>query len=65
MGTSLTWSEAKDRLLQMGWGAKEAADAAGLLEAIESFNYSGIALDSDNRDDLMKRTRRAVRKLTK
>ncbi|MGD8703292.1 MAG: BatD family protein [Desulfosarcina sp.] len=65
MGTSLTWSEAKDRLLQMGWGAKEAADAAGLLEAIESFNYSGIALDSDNRADLLKRTRQAVRKLTK
>ncbi len=65
MGTSLTWSEAKAQLRQLGWDAHDAADTAHLLETIESFNYSGEALDSIKRTDLMARTRQSVRRLTR
>ncbi len=53
MGTSLTWSEASDRLLEIGWNADDATATARLLEAIESFNYSGGNLDMQKRADLL------------
>jgi len=65
MGTSLTWSEASDRLLQIGWNADDASATARLLETIESFNYSGGKLDTPKRADLLERTRQAVRRLTR
>lgn len=64
-GTSLTWSEASDQLLEIGWSADDAAAAAQLLEEIESFNYSGGRLDDEKRADLLDRTRQAVRRLTR
>jgi hypothetical protein len=64
-GTSLTWSEASDQLLEIGWSADDAAAAAQLLEEIESFNYSGGRLDDQKRADLLDRTRQAVRRLTR
>jgi len=65
MGTSLTWSEAQQQLLSLGWHAKEADDAAQLLETVESFNYSGQALDQPKRADLLDRTRKTVRRLSR
>jgi hypothetical protein len=65
MGASLTWSEASDQLLAIGWNADDAAATAQLLEAIESFNYSGGSLDMQKRVDLLERTRQAVRRLTR
>lgn len=65
VGTSLTWSEAQRRLLALGWDEKEAAAAAQLLEAVESFNYSGQALDQAKRADLLDRTRKTVRRLSR
>jgi hypothetical protein len=65
MGTSLTWSEASHQLLEIGWNADDATAAARLLEAIESFNYSGGNLDLQKRADLLERTRQAVRRLTR
>jgi hypothetical protein len=41
MGTSLTWSEANDQLLEIGWSADDAAAAARLLEEIESLQLLG------------------------
>ncbi|BBO76874.1 hypothetical protein DSCW_42910 [Desulfosarcina widdelii] len=63
MGTSLTWSEARSRLLEIGWDAESADAAARLLEEIESFNYSGGILDADKRADLLDRTRQTIRRL--
>ncbi|MBR9986831.1 MAG: protein BatD [Desulfosarcina sp.] len=65
MGTSLTWSEASERLLEIGWGADDATATARLLETIESFNYSGGKLDTQKREDLLEQTRQAVRRLTR
>ncbi len=65
MGTSLTWSEARSRLLAVGWDAEAADDAARLLEEIESFNYSGQTLDTDKRADLLDRCRQTVRRLAR
>ena len=65
MGTSLTWSEASDQLLEIGWKVDDATATARLLEAIESFNYSGAHLDMQKRADLLERTRQAVRRLTR
>jgi len=65
MGTSLTWSEASDQLLKIGWNAADATTAARLLEEIESFNYSGDKLNEEKRADLMGRTRQAVRRLAR
>jgi hypothetical protein len=65
VGASLTWSEASDRLLAIGWNADDATAAARLLETIESFNYSGGRLDRQKRTDLLERTRQAVKRLTR
>ncbi|MCB2147191.1 MAG: BatD family protein [Deltaproteobacteria bacterium] len=65
LGTSLTWSEASDQLLEIGWNRDDAAATARLLEEIESFNYSGGRLDEEKRADLLDRTRQAVRRLTR
>ncbi len=65
VGTSLTWSEANHRLIEIGWDAHDATATARLLEAIESFNYSGGNLDTQKRADLLDRTRQAVRRLTR
>ena len=65
IGTSLTWSEAQHQLLQLGWDEKEAAAAAQLLETVESFNYSGQALDRAKRAELLDGTRRTVRRLSR
>jgi len=65
IGNSLTWSEASDQLLKIGWNAADATAAARLLEEIESFNYSGDRLNEEKRADLMGRTRQAVRRLTR
>ena len=65
LGTSLTWSEANDQLLEIGWNKDDAAATAGLLEEIESFNYSGSRLNEENRADLLGRTRQAVRRLAR
>ena len=64
-GTSLTWSETSDQLLEIGWSADDATAAARLLEEIESFNYSGGRLDEEKRADLLDQTRRTVRRLTR
>ncbi len=64
-GTSLTWSEASDQLLEIGWSADDAAAAARLLEQIESCNYSGGRLDKDKRANLLARTRQAIRRLAR
>ena len=63
LGTSLTWSEANDQLLEIGWNGDDAAATARLLEEIESFNYSGGRLDEEKRAGLLDRTRQAVRRL--
>jgi len=63
MGASLTWSEARSGLLEIGWDTEAADTAARLLEEIESFNYSGQALDADKRADLLDRSRQTVRRL--
>jgi hypothetical protein len=63
IATSLTWSEAKARLVAIGWDENDAAAIAGLLEEIESFNYSGGSLNREKRTDLLDRTRQAVRRL--
>ena len=65
MGTSLTWSEAETRLVDIGWDVEAAASAARLLEAIESFNYSGGMLDDEKRLDLLNRTQTVVRRLVR
>jgi hypothetical protein len=65
MGTSLTWSEAQSHLQQLGWEERRVADTAHLLETIESFNYSGQALDNTQRTGLLDRTRQTVRRLTR
>ena len=65
MGTSLTWSEAKSHLMDIGWDDEAAEAAARLLEEIESFNYSGGTLDAEKRTDLLDRSRRTVRRLIK
>ncbi|BBO69913.1 hypothetical protein DSCA_38430 [Desulfosarcina alkanivorans] len=65
MGTSLTWSEARHQLTDIGWDDDEAAATAGLLETIESLNYSGSPLDGNKRTELLDRTRQAVRRLTR
>jgi hypothetical protein len=65
MGTSLTWSEARSHLMEIGWDADAADAAAQLLEEIESFNYSGQALDADKRADLLDRSRQTVRRLAR
>lgn len=64
-GTSLTWTEAKDHLLSSGWDADDAAAAARLLEAIESFNYSGGKLNDAKRAELLDQTRQTVRRLAR
>jgi hypothetical protein len=63
MGSSLTWSEARSRLIDLGWDEDSADAAARLLEKIESFNYSGGNLDADKRADLLDQTRQVVRRL--
>ena len=63
IGTSLTWSEAKSHLLEIGWESKAADAAARLLEEIESFNYSRQTLDAKKRADLLDRSRQTVRRL--
>jgi hypothetical protein len=65
MGASLTWSEASDHLLDIGWNTDDAAATARLLEEIESFNYSGGKLNQEKRGDLLGRTRQAVRRLVR
>jgi hypothetical protein len=65
MGTSLTWSEARARLIDIGWEADAADAAVRLLEEIESFNYSGGTLDADKRADLLDRSRQMVRRLVR
>jgi hypothetical protein len=65
MGTSLTWSEAKNHLSSIGWDIDEANAAAELLESIESFNYSGESLNTEKRAELLERTRQAVRRLVR
>lgn len=65
MGVSLTWSEAKHQLAGIGWDVDDAAATAGLLETIESFNYSGGTLDGVKRAELLERTRQAVRRLAR
>jgi len=65
MGTSMTWSEAKNHLLSIGWDTDEANAAAELLESIESFNYSGESLNTEKRVELLERTRQAVRRLVR
>jgi hypothetical protein len=65
MGTSLTWSEARTRLIDIGWEADAADAAARLLEEIESFNYSGGMLDGDRRVALLARTRQTVGRLAR
>ena len=65
VGTSLTWAEAKDRLLAIGWKANEATTTAQLLETIESFNYSGGRLNSEKRAHLLDQARQAVRRLAR
>lgn len=64
-GTSLTWSEAKKELTGLGWEVTDANETAKLLERIESFNYSGGALDREKRKTLLEQTRRAVKRLTR
>jgi hypothetical protein len=63
MGTSLTWSEARTVLLDMGWDPGQADATAKLLESIESFNYSGQRLTAEKRAQLHDRTRQAVARL--
>ena len=65
VGTSLTWAEAKDRLLAIGWNANEATTTAQLLETIESFNYSGGRLNPEKRAHLLDQARQAVRRLAR
>ncbi len=65
MGASLTWSEARTQLMDIGWEADEAEAAARLLEAVESFNYSGGTLDREKRADLLERARPVVRRLVR
>ncbi|BBO90312.1 hypothetical protein DSCOOX_34920 [Desulfosarcina ovata subsp. ovata] len=65
MGTSLTWSEARTRLTEIGWDSADAESAARLLETVESFNYSGGKLDRETRSDLLDRTRQVVRRLAR
>jgi hypothetical protein len=65
MGTSLTWSEARTRLVEIGWETEAAEAAARLLEEIESFNYSGQVLDANKRADLLDRSRQTVRRLVR
>lgn len=65
MGTSLTWSEARSHLMEIGWETDAADAAARLLEEIESFNYSGQNLDAHKRADLLDRSRQTVRRLAR
>jgi len=64
-GTSLTWSEVKKQLTEIGWEKEDAAETAKLLETIESFNYSGSTLDEKKRAELFEKTKKAVRRLTR
>ena len=64
-GTSLTWSEARSHLADSGFDAASVDATAGLLEEIESFNYSGGTLDDETRADLLARTREALRRLVR
>ena len=63
LGTSLTWSEARTHLSDLGWDAAAIDEAVGLLERIESFNYSGGTLDGGTRAELLDHTRRVLRRL--
>ena len=63
MGASLTWSEARTVLLDMGWDPVQADATAKLLETIESINYSGERLNAERRAQLQERTRQAVGRL--
>jgi hypothetical protein len=63
MGEALTWKEAETLLRGSGCSEEEARDTAELLSRIESCKFSGSALSSKELDDLLDRTRQAVRKL--
>ncbi len=63
VGASLTWSEARTVLVDIGWDPDQADATAKLLESIESFNYSGEMLSAEKRAQLQEQTRRAVGKL--
>ncbi len=63
-GESLTWSEARSLLLSKGLAEADAADAAKLLETIETAGYSGVKLDRTGRSDLLNRTKKLVGRLS-
>jgi hypothetical protein len=63
MGEALTWREAETLLRDSGRPEEEARSTAELLSRIESCKFSGSALSSRELDELLDRTRQAVRKL--
>lgn len=63
MGEALTWKEAEALLRDSGRPAEEARGAAELLSRIESCKFSGGALSSQQHNELLAQTRKAVRKL--
>ena len=62
-GEALTWKEAEELLRGNGTQPETARQAAELLSAIESNNFSGGRLSADQSRDLLERTRRMVRRL--
>jgi hypothetical protein len=63
MGEALTLREAESLLRSSGRHEEEARETAELLSRIESCKFSGGVLSSRELDELLDRTRRAVRKL--
>jgi hypothetical protein len=63
-GESLTYSEAAQILRSAGYTDETGAQAAGLLEKIESAKFSGRGLDRDFREELLAETKQMVRSLS-
>lgn len=62
-GEALAWKEAETLLIDSDVESGQARQAAELLTAIESARFSGAALRDAERQDLLERTRRMIRRL--
>ena len=64
-GESLTYAEAKDILSASGYSDEMAAQAAALLERIESSRYSGLQMDGAFKADLLSETKQLFRNVSR
>jgi len=63
-GESLTYAEAENILQSKGYSDEIAANAANLLEKIESAKFSGLNMNDEFKQHLLSETRQMVRSLS-